>query len=324
MIKGSRLEVLFSGRWENRILRDEDGHVFLDADPVSFKKIIDYLYMIKLSSSLSGDASQVKLPADKDKIIDIYVNFFGLADELNYTNSSSLSDNGKKIAAESQKKISVYDKLFDCIEKEEKTLVKLENDLDKCEKYMGEETYVSRFTTHNDEEVEEDDDFTMIKDENNNLSTNSNSAPSLKREDANSTLNLYLGGEIMTVRRSTLCFHRDSVLARQFADNDWIKAQTIKLENGKAAVLIEQPISSFRKMINQLRLRAMLKPDMEYYCKNDSNEAPMLKQLATHYFPANEGVILGDYLSFDSEIIDSKDSAQITSWLEEIEKSPEP
>ena len=33
LVKGSRLEVLFSGRWENKLLRDEEGSIFFDLDP---------------------------------------------------------------------------------------------------------------------------------------------------------------------------------------------------------------------------------------------------------------------------------------------------
>ena len=54
---------------------------------------------------------------------------------------------------------------------------------------------------------------------------------SFKTEFANITLNLYLNGDIITVKRSTLCLLEDSVLAKQFSDDKWIEAQKIKLEN---------------------------------------------------------------------------------------------
>eukprot|EP00979_Chaetoceros_neogracilis_P002509 scaffold433_cov260-Chaetoceros_neogracile.AAC.36 len=46
MCASSRLEALFSGRWENQLLRDDQGRVFMDVDPKSFKKILEYLYMV--------------------------------------------------------------------------------------------------------------------------------------------------------------------------------------------------------------------------------------------------------------------------------------
>ena len=49
VVKGSRLEALFSGRWQNQLLRDESGRVFMDIDPSMFKKILEYLYMVKIA-----------------------------------------------------------------------------------------------------------------------------------------------------------------------------------------------------------------------------------------------------------------------------------
>ena len=39
--KGSRLAALFSGRWENKLIRDRQGRVFLDVHPGCFRKIVD-------------------------------------------------------------------------------------------------------------------------------------------------------------------------------------------------------------------------------------------------------------------------------------------
>ena len=42
-IKGTRLEALFSGRWDRRLPRDDDGRVFLDVNPKCFGVVVDYL-----------------------------------------------------------------------------------------------------------------------------------------------------------------------------------------------------------------------------------------------------------------------------------------
>lgn len=42
-IPGSVLELMFSGRWEDRVDRDKDGLVFLDYDPYLFSIILRYL-----------------------------------------------------------------------------------------------------------------------------------------------------------------------------------------------------------------------------------------------------------------------------------------
>jgi len=41
--KGTRLEALFSGRWNKKLLRDDDGRIFLDVDGDCFQAIVVYL-----------------------------------------------------------------------------------------------------------------------------------------------------------------------------------------------------------------------------------------------------------------------------------------
>ena len=48
-IKGTRLEALFSGRWEKRLPRDGGGRVFLDINPRCFGVVVDYLNERKIA-----------------------------------------------------------------------------------------------------------------------------------------------------------------------------------------------------------------------------------------------------------------------------------
>ena len=58
LIKDSRLEVLFSGRWENKILRDDEGCVFIDIDARYFEKVIEYLNSIKVHEADETDENK--------------------------------------------------------------------------------------------------------------------------------------------------------------------------------------------------------------------------------------------------------------------------
>jgi len=42
-IEGSRLGAIFSGRWDNRLQRDNKGRIFLDVNATCFEAIVDYL-----------------------------------------------------------------------------------------------------------------------------------------------------------------------------------------------------------------------------------------------------------------------------------------
>ena len=50
-LKDSRLEVLLSGRFENKILRDNEDNVFLDVDPDIFRRVIESFYLIKIANN---------------------------------------------------------------------------------------------------------------------------------------------------------------------------------------------------------------------------------------------------------------------------------
>ena len=47
-LKGSRLEVLLSGRFENKILHDKEDHIFLDINTDIFKRLIESLCLMKI------------------------------------------------------------------------------------------------------------------------------------------------------------------------------------------------------------------------------------------------------------------------------------
>jgi hypothetical protein len=55
----TKLAVLFSGRWDKKLLRDKKNHIFLDVDPVCFQIILDYLTQC---SESPGDAPLPSLP----------------------------------------------------------------------------------------------------------------------------------------------------------------------------------------------------------------------------------------------------------------------
>ena len=83
-IKGSRLEALFSGRWEDKLLRDEKGRVFIDMDARYFKKIMEHLHLMTTSKD-DGHAEEVsnwpKLPNTTEQCtLELYLDLFRLRD----------------------------------------------------------------------------------------------------------------------------------------------------------------------------------------------------------------------------------------------------
>jgi hypothetical protein len=86
----SKLAVLFSGRWDKKLLRDKKNRIFLDVDPVCFKIILDYLTQC---SELPGDAPLPSLPEVSEELrrmFDQYCKNFNIkfADKTSCTEDS--------------------------------------------------------------------------------------------------------------------------------------------------------------------------------------------------------------------------------------------
>lgn len=65
-LSGTRLETLFSGRWDSKLSRDGNGRIFLDVNPEVFQAIVDYLNEMMISSE--DDPSEPPVPpADEDR-----------------------------------------------------------------------------------------------------------------------------------------------------------------------------------------------------------------------------------------------------------------
>ncbi|KAL7451921.1 hypothetical protein ACHAWC_003678 [Mediolabrus comicus] len=76
-IKGTRLEALFSGRWDNKLLRDNSGRLFLDVNGDCFQSIVDYLNEL----SISSEEDRPDLPTvdrENEHIMNHQVELFGL------------------------------------------------------------------------------------------------------------------------------------------------------------------------------------------------------------------------------------------------------
>ena len=51
LIKRTRLEAIFSGRWDKRLPRDKDGRMFLDVNYTCIRAVVEYLNDCKITNS---------------------------------------------------------------------------------------------------------------------------------------------------------------------------------------------------------------------------------------------------------------------------------
>lgn len=80
-LKGTRLEALFSGRYDQKSRRDADGRIFLDVNPVCFQAIVDYLNELAITPD-GVSTSPPTVEADLGHILNHQLELFGLNEKF--------------------------------------------------------------------------------------------------------------------------------------------------------------------------------------------------------------------------------------------------
>ena len=79
-IKGSRMEAIFSGRWDKSLPRDDDGRVLLDINTKCFLAVVDYLNECKIApQGCSPNIPQVR--EEDENILQQLLLVLGLRDD---------------------------------------------------------------------------------------------------------------------------------------------------------------------------------------------------------------------------------------------------
>ena len=79
LIKGTRLEALFSGKCDKRLPRDSDGRLFLDVHPKCFLAVVDYLIDCKIAPP-DCPPKMPHLGEEDDTLLQQLLLVFGLRD----------------------------------------------------------------------------------------------------------------------------------------------------------------------------------------------------------------------------------------------------
>eukprot|EP00984_Skeletonema_dohrnii_P011322 scaffold4505_cov84-Skeletonema_dohrnii-CCMP3373.AAC.4 len=76
-LRGSRLEAMFSGRWDKKLVRDSNGRLFLDVNGDCFQAIVDYMNELAISSE-DEPPMPPTLDDELQHILSHQMNLFGL------------------------------------------------------------------------------------------------------------------------------------------------------------------------------------------------------------------------------------------------------
>ena len=92
-IQGTRLEALFSGRWDKNLSRDGHGRICLDVNPTCFRAIVDYLNEMIISSE-DSPPSPPSVDDEHEHILQHQLELFGLVPTVSLPDSNIINNNG--------------------------------------------------------------------------------------------------------------------------------------------------------------------------------------------------------------------------------------
>lgn len=268
LVKGSRLEDLFCGKWENRLIRDEKGCVFLDLDPSAFEQVLEYLYHFKMGLGEEYLANHAGCA-----LFELYVDYFDLRssskERAGLSTSSGDDSCGKK--DENDDEDAAFD---DDAEEEENQADGNESDqsaTDVATLIQKEEDSIKNYEKELNElekSVDEDDKFVgyflLQQDEKDVESIKKHAASDTPGHDADieDVLYLLVQGQTIGVKRSTLCLDEESLLAQNVRNEAWIKDHSVFV-GGRSHILMEHPAIAVVDMLNCLRCISMNIPKVK-------------------------------------------------------------
>eukprot|EP00957_Ditylum_brightwellii_P024729 1868091-Ditylum_brightwellii.AAC.1 len=190
--KGTMIEALFGGRWGKEIHRDGFGHIFLDANPECFQRIVNYLSALK--HSLEDEISQY-LNTDRDLqlIFDRTLTYFEIKQTPLSTKIPSTLVTKKDRQQSSTKCLQTTQQTQKITQpkihgREQKSLKTSKEELQRSKRNLGKEQGFMH---------------------------------SVCAQSPNDIVNFDVRGTMMTAKRSTLRIFKDSRLDRQFDDDVW-------------------------------------------------------------------------------------------------------
>lgn len=357
LVQDSRLEALFSGRWENQLLRDEQGRVFMDVDPGAFRRILEYLYMIKIAPPPEqGDLSSKNkkfIPSSsikqfngseenmEDKLYALYFDFFKLglaAGPQDGTTSTGTVDKIKLQDGDSHNKEH----------KEVELLKAMKLELDNIEKKLeSEESFVALFTNKaikppvsTKQTTPDGDEMTAGSIISVDSSMSSNGTTETEGETrgicpANGLINLYVNGEILVYKFSSITAFEKSKLTKKLTNAKWRKEHSINptIKGGQQCILMEYPRKEFKELLNYIHMENLCLGENHTVAPLDLLPASSVTDnfliLAKYFHPCSKEdlhhVLSTKGTLHESTIVSSKDHiAAIEKWLQSVNKYSKP
>ena len=312
IVKGSHFDALFSGRWEDQILRDGKGTVFVDIDPVVFKNILDYLYMVNISKDVPPLPT---IDEPHKEMFEYYIKFLNLRG-----NDGNLSTVTIEPIVQNTDNVSSN-------QDQSALMSGMKRKLDEMEEALTrEESLVASFIKAKKSDTASDTSEISKKAQGQSDEVN-------EVDIAQEILTLYLNGEIVSCTRATLCVDETSKLTKDLGNQEWLRKHTIKTEDGKQCILIEQPSAVFKALVkalvNLLHMSSTTEQIVPLPVFGSEVETDYCSRMPRHYFQEASAISLAfssfGFMLHTSNINSSKvEEENIREWLESVGKTSKP
>ena len=310
-VEDSRLAALFSGRWENHLMRDDRGRVIMDVDAYVFEKILEYLYMVKISDDIPPIPSEHE---DEQGVFDAYVDFFALRvpkDDSSEGDTDTKQYNDLNLNSSS------------CFTKDQKALFTImTRKLDEMEqKLEADESFVARFTNNASDVnicIAEDSTCSSFYDHSSHSSDDilqpfeHVSVDPKQPSDTNlGIISLYVNGHIIKSKLSTLCIDPTSKLAQDLTNDEWLQGHKIKTDDDKVYYLIEQPAYAFKELVKYLRLKSIIDDDnseaMPMPNFGDATQEEYFVRMTRYFFSETSDI----YVAIDNHLLSHSSTCKV-------------
>lgn len=320
-VEGSRLEALFSGRWENQLLRDIKGRVLMDVDAYVFKKILEYLYMVKISDDIPPLPS---VDEDKQAVFDAYVDFFALRAA---TDDSSEGDTKQSNEVDFESS--------SCSTKDQKALITvMKRKLDEMEqKLEAEESFVASFTKGANKDSTSNSDHSSQQSSYDILHPFEHMSVDSKQpiDTDLGIISLYVNGNIIKSKISTLCVDPTSKLAQDLTNDEWLHEHKMKTEDGKVCYLIEQPAYAFKELVEYLRLKGIIDDGNSKTIPNpnfgDATQEEYFVRMTKYFFSEASDIFqtpANPWLEDSKVVVDKGHMVKLKEWLASVNSKSTP
>jgi len=197
----------------------------------------------------------------------------------------------------------------------------MKQELDTIEKALeNEESFVAFFTKdHNDGDTSTDESDISV--------STSHKSDEIKSPLSNGIITLYLNGDIVAYKLSTLCVDMTSKLAQDLSNKSWVREHTIVTEDGKVCILVEYPGAEVKALVDHCHLKSITCDDTTEGAKKVrlSIVSEYMPRLIKYLYGGDSEIVQMISGTIESTIITSMDDKEkIKEWLASAGKTEQP